>query len=127
MEEDLEEKNKKKAFIIDDEEGICILLSALLNKINFLSDYSLKLEGAVDKAVAFNANIIFLDLSLKDGSGFSILSDLKKRLENSKIIVISAHTENEESQRALKMGADIFLEKPLSTKAIKTAIEKLNW
>ena len=126
MEEDLERKNKKKAFIIDDEEGICTLLSALLKKIGFISDYSLKLEGAVDKAVAFQANIIFLDLSLKDGSGFSILPELKKKLPKTKIIVVSAHTENEESQQAIKMGADFFLEKPLSTGTIKSTIEQLN-
>ena len=115
----------KKAFIIDDEEGICILLSALLKKIGIEPSYSLQLTGAVEQAKSFNPNIIFLDLNLKDGSGFSIIPDLKKHLPTAKLIIISAHTENAEKQRAIEMGATLFLEKPLSKGLIEKTIEQL--
>ena len=126
MAEKLAKNKNRKAFIIDDEEGICTLLSALLQKIGINPEYSLYLKGAVDLASNFNPNIVFLDLSLKDGSGFSIMAELRQRLPNAKLIVISAHTENEEKQRALDMGATLFLEKPLSTNLIKNTIEQLN-
>lgn len=125
MREELAEGKNRKAFIIDDEEGICTLLSALLKRLGLNPKYSLQLEGAVDKACAFSPQVIFLDLSLKDGTGFSILPDLRRRLPKAKLIVISAHTENAEKQRALEMGASLFLEKPLSTSLIKKTIEQL--
>jgi len=126
MVEELVKSRNKKAFIIDDEEGICTLLSALLKRIGLNSEFSLQLEGAVDQASAFYPDVIFLDLNLKDGSGFSILPELRSRLPNAKLIVISAHTENAEKKRALDMGATLFLEKPLSTSLIKNTIEQLN-
>ncbi|MEQ8625276.1 MAG: response regulator [Vicingaceae bacterium] len=124
---ELAKSKSRKAFIIDDEEGICTLLSALLKRIGLETAYSLKLEGAVESARSFNPNIIFLDLNLKDGSGFSIIPDLKKHLPKAKLVVISAHTENAEKQRALEMGATLFLEKPLSRSLIKETIEQLKF
>ena len=120
-----EQPKNKKAFIIDDEEGICTLLSALLRKIGLDTSFSLQLKGAVNQASRFSPSIIFLDLSLKDGSGFSIINELKASLPNAQIVVISAHTENEEKQRAMDMGAALFLEKPLSTSLIKNTIKLL--
>ena len=126
MGEELAKDKNRRAFIIDDEEGICTLLSALLKRIGLISEFSLQLKGAVDRASAFYPRVIFLDLSLKDGSGFSIIPELKARLPEAKLVVISAHTENAEKQRALDMGAILFLEKPLNTSLIKNTIEELN-
>ena len=63
----------KKAYIIDDEEAIRILLSAILNKSEIKTENHNQINGAVEKAENFQADVIFLDLSLKDGSGFSII------------------------------------------------------
>lgn len=115
----------KKAYIIDDEEAIRILLSAILNKSEIKTENHNQINGAVEKAENFQADVIFLDLSLKDGSGFSIINDLKHVSPRSEIVIISAHTGKSEQQHAKELGVNYFLHKPLSKKSIFETLEEI--
>src|SRR5690606_11760405 len=108
----------KKAYIIDDEEAIRILLSAILAKAGIKTQSHNQDNGAVEKANDFQADVISLDPSLKDGSGFSIINDLKRVSPQSEIAIISAHTGKSEQLQAKELGVNYFLQKPLSKKLI---------
>lgn len=116
----------KKAFVIDDEEAICLLLSAMLRKKGFETDTHFQLGGALIKLKKFNPDVLFLDLSLGDGSGFSIIPAIKKELPELKIIISSAHSGINERKEAERLGVFHFVSKPLNRETIDEVIGLLN-
>jgi DNA-binding response OmpR family regulator len=115
----------KKAYIIDDEEAIRILLSALLKREGIETESHSQIEGAVERARQFQADVIFLDLSLKDGSGFSIIPNLRKVNPQAEIVIISAHTDESEMKHARDLSVNYFLPKPLNRELILNTLENI--
>lgn len=114
-----------KAYIIDDEETIRMLLSALLNREGIETESHEKIEGAVEVAKKFQADVIFLDLSLKDGSGFSIIPDLRSVNPQAEIVIISAHTNESELEHARALSIKHFLPKPLNRELILNTLKEI--
>lgn len=115
----------KKAYIIDDEEAIRMLLSAILAKAGIQTQSHNQINGAVEKAENFQADVIFLDLSLKDGSGFSIVNELRTASPSAEIVIISAHTGENEQMLAKEFKVRYFLHKPLSKKVVFEVMKKI--
>jgi len=111
--------------IIDDEEDICQLLTRLLRNEDFKTSYSLTLFDGIAKYKNDSSDIVFLDLNLKDGSGFSAIPKIKEINSDVKVVIISAFDGQMERNKALNKGADFFIGKPFGKKSIKEALEKL--
>jgi len=116
----------RRALIIDDEQDICLLLAAVLKKSGFITDFSNTLEEASKKLLKFDPQLIILDLNLPDGSGFSLIPEIKEKLPNVKVVVCSAYDGPKEKNRAKREGADAFVGKPLERSAFKDVIEHLS-
>jgi DNA-binding response OmpR family regulator len=96
-----------------------------LKKLHFETDYALTVKDARSKVGKSAYDFIFLDLNLTDGSGFDLINYMKALNLSAKIIVISAH--DNESNKALSMGADLFVNKPFTMKTISDALRTLNF
>ncbi len=114
-----------RTLVVDDELDICLMVTKHLQKLQFETDYALTVKDARFKVSKSIYDFIFLDLNLTDGSGFDFIQHMKELNLNSKIIVISAH--DNESKRALAMGADLFVNKPFTMKTINDALRTLNF
>jgi DNA-binding response OmpR family regulator len=117
--------SRDRTLVVDDELDICLMVSRHLQKLQFRTDYSLTVKDARLKVNSAAYEFIFIDLNLTDGSGFEVINYMKDLNLNSKIIVISAH--DNESSRALAMGAHLFVSKPFTMKAINDALRTLNF
>lgn len=100
------------ALIIDDEEDICILITAYLRKKNIVVHYALTLAEGIQKLKEYKPTILFLDNNLPDGSGIESIQLIRSINPELKIIVISAMSNLRE--RALANSADAFIDKPIS-------------
>ncbi len=114
-----------RTLVVDDELDICLMVTNHLQKLQFETDYALTVKDARFKVSKSIYDFIFLDLNLTDGSGFDFIQHMKELNLNSKIIVISAH--DNESKRALAMGAHLFVNKPFTMKTINDALRTLNF
>jgi DNA-binding response OmpR family regulator len=117
--------SRDSTLVIDDELDICLLVTKHLQKLQFKTDYSLTVKDALLKVNQTAYEFVFIDLNLSDGSGFEVINYMKELNLNSKIIVISAH--DNESSRALAIGANLFVSKPFTMKAINDALRTLNF
>lgn len=106
---------------MDDEEEICVLLAYALRKLGYQVDYALTLEDGNRKLLKMQPEIVLLDLQLPDGSGFSMIPQIKKT--KSTFLVISAYDDGKE--KALQHGAAQFIKKPFSLETISQAIAHL--
>jgi two-component system, OmpR family, response regulator len=115
-----------KALIVDDETDICFLLNSILKQRNVQAIFAGSLYEA-DKILERNAAppIIFLDNHLPDGLGINYISKLKKDHPSSKIVMITAHDNVSDREKARIEGADFFIGKPFSRATIYSALDAL--
>lgn len=113
----------KNALIIDDEEDLCRLLSVQLKSLGVTNEFVNTIQDAKVKFRNNHYEIIFLDLNLKDGSGFDMLNFMNDFPKRQKVIVISAY--DTERKKVLESGADYFLPKPFTKKKVAQLIDSI--
>lgn len=104
-------KTKKKVFIVEDHP---IMREGISQVINNEEDFIVCGEaGDVNKAmkaiIETEPHIAIVDISLEDGNGLDLVKNLKKRLPELPVLVLSMHDETVYAQRALKAGAKGYL------------------
>jgi two-component system catabolic regulation response regulator CreB len=89
--------------------------------------YSLRREGmcadvadtlAAARSRLDDADVVILDLGLPDGSGYSLLADVRAAASPPRVIVLTSRDEEVECVAALEAGADDFVTKPFSPREL---------
>jgi DNA-binding response OmpR family regulator len=84
-------------------------------------------QEAVDKLAEFGPDLILLDLMMPNLSGFKVIEKVRAMpdIKQPKILVLTALSEAEDRERALKLGADGYLIKSgLGLEQILAAVEQ---
>ncbi len=118
---------KKRILILDDEKEICFLLSALLSQMGFLTDYAYTLKEGVHKFEEEKFDLVFLDLNLPDGLGYTLVPKIREYSEDVKIVMISAHDALLKKIQSEKKGVDYFIDKPFNKEKINSALKFINF
>lgn len=116
---------KVQILVVDDEVEICLLLSGMLRKMGFGTEYAHSVSEGIQKVSENDFDVIFLDLNLPDGLGFHLIPKVKSENPNSKIVIISAYDGNIERERAAAEGAHFFIPKPFNKKMIVNALQEM--
>lgn len=111
----------RKILVVDDEIKACRLLSKFLLNKGFLVETALDGREALMKADEFRPNCILLDIRMPHG-GLELLSELKEKLPESVIIMVSAIIEENQEQDYLEKGAHSCLDKPVDLEVLLETI-----
>lgn len=106
--------NKYKILIIEDEENICNLLSALLETNGYKPICANTGKDGKMMIMSHIPDLIILDLGLPDMDGISILKELRKD-SHTPVIVLSARSDEHEKVTALDLGANDYVTKPFGS------------
>ena len=113
-----------KAVIIDDDFASRMVLREILKKaignVELLGEAGSIVEG-IPLIERVNPDVVFLDISMPDGSGFDLLDRIKKI--DFKIIFITAYTEY--AIRAFKYSAFDYIVKPINIQELAKAISRI--
>ena len=104
-------QKKIKVLLIEDDYDAATQVVQYLENVGFELDIS---ETAVDglfKLSAQHYDLLLLDLSLPDFSGFEVIKQINNRT-NIPIIVLSSHSGLEDKVQAFRFGVDDYLCKP---------------
>jgi two-component system invasion response regulator UvrY len=82
-------------------------------------------EAAMQLARETRWDVVILDLSLPDRSGFQVLSELKHEQPDLPVIVLSMHGEDEYAMRALRNGASGYVTKESAPEELIAAIQRV--
>lgn len=82
-------------------------------------------EQLLELTQALKPDIILLDISMKDSNGLDALERLNKALPDTKVLILSMHTEPQMIMRALEGGAHGYLLKDATATEIEQALEAL--
>ena len=98
--------------VIDDDEDVTRILSYVFESQGHRVIAAHNGREAIDLAKRYRPDMLTLDLGMPDVDGYTVLKQLRAADETRAIpiICISVQTDPE---RAISMGADYFLEKPL--------------
>jgi DNA-binding NarL/FixJ family response regulator len=82
--------------------------------------------AALSAMIASPPDVAVVDLSLKRGSGLTLIKDLKLHLPDIRCLVLSMHEEIGDVERVLRAGARGYVMKRESTSQIVTAIRQVH-
>jgi len=113
--------------VVDDDDGIRLLVKKYLNENNYLVTTADNAESANEKVKIIKFDLIILDIMMPGKSGLEFIQENKKKL-NTPVILLTAKGEATERIKGLEVGADDYLPKPFEPKElilrIKNIIEK---
>lgn len=82
-------------------------------------------QGALDQVRAGGWDVLVLDITMPDRSGFDILKELKHEQPHLPVLVLSIHAEEQLAVRVLKAGASGYLTKENAPDELVKAIRKV--
>jgi DNA-binding NarL/FixJ family response regulator len=82
-------------------------------------------EQLLELTQALKPDIVLLDISMKDSNGLDALERLIKALPETKVLILSMHTETHMIMRALEGGAHGYLLKDATATEIEQALHAL--
>jgi DNA-binding NtrC family response regulator len=116
---------KYRILVIDDERSIREVFSMLLEEKGYLVETAeTGTEGAA-RAQRFVPDIVLLDMNLPDVTGLETLSQIKKSLPQTDIVIITAFGTIKNAVEATKLGAHAYLEKPVDNEELLLIISRL--
>ena len=110
--------------VVDDDDGIRLLVKKYLNENNFIVTTADSAENASEKVKIIKFDLIILDIMMSGKSGLDFINDHKKDLDTP-IILLTAKGEANERVEGLELGADDYLGKPFEPKELILRIKNI--
>lgn len=120
--------NKKiRLMVVDDHrlfiEGLRMVIKEELGLE--LSEYCINGREAIDKCLAEDFDIVFMDISMPVIGGIEATLEIKRLRPEVKIIIVSMNTEYTTVSKAIKSGADAYILKNEGASEIEKAIKSV--
>ena len=110
--------------IVDDDDGIRLLVKKYLNENNFLVTTAQNAEDATEKIKIIKFDLIILDIMMPGKNGLEFIQENKKKLDTP-IILLTAKGEADERIKGLEIGADDYLPKPFEPRELILRINNI--
>lgn len=118
-------KNKRKVFLLDDEELIVAVLSKALKKEGYEISAATGTHNIIDKIKSFNPDLLLMDIRMPDRDGIEILEELKGDGLTTPVVMLTADDTADTAVKAMKLGAADYLTKPFNTDEVKIVIRNI--
>lgn len=116
----------KTALIVDDEEKSRLYLAELVHEL--FPELALQFAASPHEAMFIldkqNVDLIFLDVEMPGMTGLDLLDQLRKKIINTPVVFVSAYKRAEFIQKALRLSAVDYIDKPVDPAELRLAILK---
>ncbi|SFH47759.1 response regulator transcription factor [Modicisalibacter xianhensis] len=116
-----------RILIVDDEPNIVLSLEYLMQRSGFEVDTANDGSQALQALQTQPPDLVLLDISLPDISGFDVLRQLRQTssMRTLPVIMLTAHGREVEREKGLALGADDYVTKPFSTQELVAKVQAL--
>jgi DNA-binding response OmpR family regulator len=114
-----------KILVIEDEVILCETIVAYLEEEGYRCEQVGTVELGLEKVNLYEYDCILVDIGLPDGSGLSLIKELKKIHPETGIVIISAKNSMDDKISGLDLGADDYLTKPFHLPELNSRIKSL--
>ena len=113
----------KRILIAEDNDSNYLLMSFILKK-HYEFFRAVNGQEAVEKAAAEHPDLVLMDLKMPIMDGLEATRQIKAAQPQLPIIALTANAFDSDRQRAIEVGCDDFLSKPVSATTCLQTIEK---
>lgn len=110
--------------IIEDDKGLNSGIALALKNDNYVFHQFMSVTEAQKGMHLDLMDIIILDINLPDGSGFDLLSIIRKK-SDVPVIILTANDLEMDEVRGFNLGADDYITKPFSLMVLRARIENV--
>ena len=114
-----------KILIVDDEPNILLSLEFLFKKEGYKVFIARDGEEALGIIEEMDPELVILDIMMPKVDGYEVCRHLKSRHLATKVIFLTAKSKQQDVQKGLNLGADLYLTKPFSTKDLVQKVKIL--
>lgn len=116
---------EKRILLVEDETIFAKAVKKHLERAKYKVDLAGDLAEAREHYKSNPPDLVLLDMRLPDGSGLDLLSEIKKSVNNTSVLVMSAYGQLEDAVSAMKLGASDYLKKPIDLEELIINVEKV--
>jgi two-component system response regulator (stage 0 sporulation protein F) len=117
----------KKLLVVDDQQGVRFLISEIFQEEGFRVAEASNYEEAIAVAKKFIPDIALVDMRLGNNTGYDggdIVKELKQYIPELVPIVVTAHSEPDKLNKAIRSGAVYCIEKPFDVDQIVNVVNE---
>jgi DNA-binding response OmpR family regulator len=114
-----------KILIVDDEPNILLSLEYLFKKEGYVVFIARDGEEAMGIIEENEPELVILDIMMPKVDGYEVCRHLKKNHKGVKVIFLTAKSKQQDIQKGMDLGADLYLIKPFSTKDLANKVKTL--
>jgi len=118
------ESGSKNLLIIDDEENMRHMLSAMLGRSGYQVDAAADGSEALQMIERTFYDFILCDIKMPNMDGMQFLKSARDKISASTVIVMSAYGTIETAIEAMKLGAYDYISKPFKSDEVHMALKK---
>lgn len=120
-------KGTGKILIVDDEPNILLSLDILMRRAGFTVFIARNGTEALDLLSKQQPDVVVLDIMMPDVDGYHICKFIKSSDDhrNCKVMFLSAKSKESDVKLGLETGADAYMTKPFSTRALMLKVQEL--
>ena len=114
----------KKILIVDDDTELSGNLAEILEDAGYITDIAASGREALEK-ISDGFDIVMLDMIMPRMSGLEVISELKKLVPATKIIMVTAFATVDNAVQAIKLGANDYISKPFRIDNLLVTVKKV--
>src|ERR687886_1862822 len=113
-----------RLFIVDDEPGICRVLSTLFTRDGWEVVTFNNPTEALKAAPGSDVDVVITDLQMPEMTGVELLQALRQGGHLMPVLVITAHGTIASAVEAMRLGAFDYLTKPFDVESVKLSVQR---
>lgn len=114
-----------KILIIEDEEELLNSSKEYLMSEGYICEEATTFKEGIEKINLYEYDCIVADIGLPDGNGLDLVQELKSKLSETGVIIISAKNALEDKISGLDIGADDYLTKPFHLSELNARVKSI--
>ena len=115
---------QRGVLVVDDDERFAITLAAALARRGYVAHVAHDAAGALATASTKDPDAAIVDLKLGADDGLALIEPLRRAHPRMRIIVLTGYASIATAVKAIKLGADDYLAKPVTAAQVAQVLER---
>ncbi len=116
----------KSVLVVDDEQNFVSLLDWFLTKRGYQVRTALNGEEAMELVAKATPDLALIDIRMGPMDGLSLLDEVKQRVPEIKLIMMTAYPTSDSRRHAFGKGASAYFTKPIDLQELLNTIHGLS-
>jgi two-component system response regulator RegA len=115
---------QREVLVVDDDERFAVTLAAALARRGYVVHVAHDAAGALAVARTKEPDAAVVDLKLGADDGLALIEPLRRAHPKMRIVVLTGYASIATAVKAVKLGADDYLAKPVTANAVAAVLER---